>query len=96
MYDEGLLQRRFCKRLQMFVENSMRGSFFLAFRSHREETRPLFDHHDRIVEINNPLVLIRGSGDLLARRDRHNVAGLELSVVPDVRHPLHVHGLETQ
>ena len=96
MHDEGLLQRRFCERLQMIVENPMRGPFFLAFRSHRQETRSLFDHHDCVVEINNSLMLHRGSGNLFARRNSHNIAGLQLGVVPDVCHPLDAHRLEAQ
>ena len=46
--------------------------------------RALLDHNDVIVEINyfQAVTLDRFGGNLLARRDSHNVARLQLCIVP--------------
>ncbi|MGD0120637.1 MAG: hypothetical protein ABSD30_21425 [Candidatus Binatus sp.] len=59
----------------MLVENPMRSSFFLALRSHREQSRAFVDHNNVIVEVNDfeSMTLDRFSRDLLARSDSDNV-----------------------
>ena len=76
----------------------MRGALFLALRSHRKEPRGLVDHDDIIVEIDDfqAVALDRCCRDLLARRNRHNVAGLQAGVVLDGSHSGDGHRAEAQ
>ncbi len=82
----------------MFVENSMRGAFLLAFRAHRQQSRALLDYDDVVVEINDfqAVTLDRCGGDLFARRNSHNVARLQLCIVPDSSYSRDGHRAEAQ
>src|SRR5579862_3946582 len=85
MHDEGPLRRRASERLQMIVEDSMRGALLLGLRSHRKQARGFLDYYDVVVEMHDfqTLALDRCRRDLLARRNSHHIAGFQLGVVLD-------------
>src|SRR6202011_2174207 len=77
----------------MRVENPIRSFLLLAFRTHRKQPRRFVDHDDRVVQMDDSelMVLKRRVGHLPAYRNCHDVARLQLRIMPDHRLALRRH-----
>ena len=97
MDDKSLLRQRLCQRLEVLIQNAMRGALLLAGGAYREQSGRFVNYNDRLVEVDNFDSVQRDfGGSSLPGRDRHQVTGFKLRIVTNSPPVPHGHCAESQ
>src|ERR1700682_325624 len=95
---KSLLRQRLGLRLQVLVENAMRGALLLARGAHRKQSGRFVNYNHGLVEVNDsePVQRNVGVGWSLPGRDSHEVARFQLRIVPHILPMQHRHRAKSQ